>query len=128
MLIARKYDGSAHRGKPGPAPRKANLIRKLVLQMAEQNPSWGHGHIHGEIKGLGYEAPDSLVWPRTALQRLPPLLLRSKGESTSSREPSRRMPRTRSAATLWTGFPPWTPLSRTEGATWQRTCTAVTTR
>jgi putative transposase len=54
-LIARKYDGSAHRGKPGPAPRKANLIRKLVLQMAEQNPSWGYGHIHGELKGLGYD-------------------------------------------------------------------------
>lgn len=54
-LIARKYDGSAHRGKPGPAPTKANLIRKLVLQMAEQNPSWGYGHIHGELKGLGYD-------------------------------------------------------------------------
>ena len=34
MLIARKYDGSAHRGKPGPAPTKANMIRTLVLQMA----------------------------------------------------------------------------------------------
>jgi hypothetical protein len=27
-------------GKPGPAPAEANLVRKLVLQMAEQN---GHG-------------------------------------------------------------------------------------
>jgi len=41
MLIARKYDGSAHRGKPGPAPTQADMIRKLVLQMAEQNPSYG---------------------------------------------------------------------------------------
>ena len=54
-LVARKYDGAARRGKPGPAPRKANMIRKLVLQMAEQNPSWGYGHIHGELKGLGYD-------------------------------------------------------------------------
>jgi len=30
------------------------ILRKLVLQMAEQNPSWGCGHIHGELKGLGY--------------------------------------------------------------------------
>ena len=23
--------------------------------MAEANPSWGYGHIHGELKGLGYD-------------------------------------------------------------------------
>ena len=40
MLIARKYDGSDRRGKRGPAPKKANSVRKLVLQMAEENPSW----------------------------------------------------------------------------------------
>jgi hypothetical protein len=36
-------------------PTKANMIRKLVLEMVEANPSWGYGHIHGELKGLGYE-------------------------------------------------------------------------
>jgi hypothetical protein len=51
-FIARKYDGS---GKRGPAPTKANSVRKLVLEMAEANPSWGYGHIHGELKGLGYD-------------------------------------------------------------------------
>ena len=51
-FIARKYDGS---GKRGPAPKKANSVRKLVLEMAEANPSWGYGHIHGELKGLGYD-------------------------------------------------------------------------
>ncbi len=34
-------------------PKKANSIRKLVLEMAAPNPSWGYGHIHGELKGLG---------------------------------------------------------------------------
>ena len=53
-LIARKYDGSANR-RPGPVPRKANMIRKLVLRMAEENPDWGYGRIHGELKGLGYD-------------------------------------------------------------------------
>jgi len=55
QLIARKYDGSDRRGKRGPVPTKANMIRKLVLEMAESNPSWGYGHIHGELKGLGYK-------------------------------------------------------------------------
>ena len=51
-LVARKYDGSS---KCGPKPKKANSVRKLVLRMAKQNPSWGYGHIHGELKGLGYD-------------------------------------------------------------------------
>ena len=40
-LVARKYDGSDRRGKRGPVPTKANMIRKLVIEMAEANPSWG---------------------------------------------------------------------------------------
>jgi hypothetical protein len=54
-LVARKYDSSDRRGKRGPIPTKANMIRRLVLEMAESNPSWGYGHIHGELKGLGYK-------------------------------------------------------------------------
>ena len=54
QLIARKYDGSAKR-RPGPRPAKANEIRDSVLQMAEQNPTWGYNRIHGELKGLGYQ-------------------------------------------------------------------------
>jgi putative transposase len=53
-LIARKYDYS-HRRRPGPLPKKANMIRDLVLRMAGDNPSWGYGRIYGEIKGLGYD-------------------------------------------------------------------------
>lgn len=52
MLVARKYDGS---GKRGPKPKKANSVRKLVLRMAAENPDWGYGHIHGELKGLGFK-------------------------------------------------------------------------
>jgi len=53
-FIARKYDGSDRRGKRGPKPTKANMIRKLVLRMAAENPSWGYGRINGELKKLGY--------------------------------------------------------------------------
>jgi hypothetical protein len=54
-FVARKYDGSDRRGRRGPVPTKANSVRKLVLEMAESNPSWGYGHIHGELTGLGYK-------------------------------------------------------------------------
>ena len=54
MLVARKYDGST-KHRPGPAPTKANMIRDLVLRMAEKNPSWGYGRIHGELKGLDFD-------------------------------------------------------------------------
>ena len=42
-LIARKYDGSRHRG-PG-RPRTAKEIRELILKMAGQNRSWGYTRI-----------------------------------------------------------------------------------
>jgi len=54
MLIARKYDGSGRR-RPVPVPTKANMIRDLVLRMADENPGWGYGRIYGELKGLGYD-------------------------------------------------------------------------
>jgi len=53
MLIASKYNGSG--GKRGPKPKKANSIRKLVLQMAADNPGWGYGRIYGEFKKLSYD-------------------------------------------------------------------------
>ena len=53
-LVARKYDGSGKR-KRGPVPTKANMVRDLVLRMAQENPDWGYGHIHGELKTLGYK-------------------------------------------------------------------------
>ena len=54
-FVARKYDGSDRRGKRGPEPKKANSVRKLVLRMAGENPGWGYGRIHGDLKALGCE-------------------------------------------------------------------------
>ena len=55
LLVARKYDGSAHRGKTGPEPTKTKMVQDLVLRFAEENPTWGYGRIHGELKALGYD-------------------------------------------------------------------------
>jgi len=57
-FIPRKYDSSDRRGKRGPKPTKANMIRKLVLRMAAENPPWGYGRINGELKKLG----DDVHW------------------------------------------------------------------
>ncbi len=54
-LIARKYDATGRKKKPGPAPTKQRMIRDLVLRMADENPDWGYGRMYGELKKLGYQ-------------------------------------------------------------------------
>ena len=39
-------------GKPG-RPKTPEDIRKLVIEIASANPSWGAPRIHGELKKLG---------------------------------------------------------------------------
>jgi HTH-like domain len=51
-LIAKKYDGSAHR-IPG-RPRTAAEIAALVTRMAEENRSWGYRRIQGALANLGH--------------------------------------------------------------------------
>jgi transposase InsO family protein len=43
-------------------PRTAPAIRKLVMEMARDNPSWGYRRIHGELAGLGHKIAPSTVW------------------------------------------------------------------
>jgi transposase InsO family protein len=45
-------------GRPSAIP----AVRALVLQLAQENPSWGHRRIQGELAGLGYQLAASTVW------------------------------------------------------------------
>jgi transposase len=60
-FIAAKWNYTARRRTTGrPSTRAA--IKKLVLQLAQQNPRWGHRRIHGELARLGHRIGTSTVW------------------------------------------------------------------
>lgn len=59
-LVTRKWDYTARR-QPGRPPTAA-AIKKLVLRMATENPSWGHRRVQGELVRLGHRIAASTVW------------------------------------------------------------------
>ena len=60
QLVARKWDYMSRRC-PGRPPTAA-AIRKLVIGMATDNPSWGHRRVQGELVKLGHRIAASTVW------------------------------------------------------------------
>jgi transposase InsO family protein len=60
-LIARRH---ACRSRPHTVgrPRTARSIRRLVLPLAHENPTWGYRRIHGELLVLGVKVAASTVW------------------------------------------------------------------
>jgi transposase InsO family protein len=59
-LVARKWDYSSRR-RPGRPPTAA-AIRKLVIRIATENPTWGHRRVQGELARLGHPIAASTVW------------------------------------------------------------------
>ena len=59
-LISRRWDYSAPR-QPGRPPTAA-AIKKLVMRMAAENPTWGHRRVQGELVRLGHRIAASTVW------------------------------------------------------------------
>jgi transposase InsO family protein len=49
------------RRRTGRPPTRA-AIKALVLQLAIENPRWGHRQIHGELSRLGHRIAASTVW------------------------------------------------------------------
>lgn len=60
-FIAANWDYSARRRPHGRPPTHAT-INKLVLQLAHDNPRWGHRRIQGELARLGHPTAASTVW------------------------------------------------------------------
>jgi putative transposase len=73
-LVARRW--TYPRRQPG-RPPTSPPIRALVLQMAEENPTWGYRRIHGELVGLGHPIAASTVWRILKTAGIDPAPLRS---------------------------------------------------
>jgi putative transposase len=59
-LVARKWDCTSRR-KPG-RPSTGTSLKAMVVQMARENPAWGHRRIQGELARLGHAIAASTVW------------------------------------------------------------------
>jgi putative transposase len=59
-MVTRKWDYTGRR-RPG-RPSTAAAIRKLVIRMATENPTWGHRRVQGELVKLGHPIAASTVW------------------------------------------------------------------
>jgi transposase InsO family protein len=59
-LISRKWDYTTRR-RPGRHPT-APAIKKLVIHMATENPTWGHRRVQGKLVRLGHRIAASTVW------------------------------------------------------------------
>src|SRR6201982_2985348 len=59
-LVANKFNGSRFRKRVG-RPRVAEEIKRLVVRMAKENPSWGYDRIVGALANLGHPLSDQTV-------------------------------------------------------------------
>jgi transposase InsO family protein len=59
-LVSRKWDYTARR-RPGHPPTAA-AIKKLIIRLATENPSWGHRRVQGELVRLGHRIAACTVW------------------------------------------------------------------
>ena len=59
-LVTRRWDYTSRR-RPG-RPSTAAAIRKLVIRIATDNPTWGHRRVQGELVKLGHPIAASTVW------------------------------------------------------------------
>jgi putative transposase len=51
-----------HRTRGPGRPPTSHEIRRLVLRLADENPTWGDRRIHGELASLGHRLASFTVW------------------------------------------------------------------
>ncbi|HOZ45145.1 MAG TPA: hypothetical protein PLO37_03940 [Candidatus Hydrogenedentes bacterium] len=59
-LIAQKWDFSALRKEVG-RPRTHEEVAKLVVQLAQENPTWGYNRIEGALRNLRVRISDTTI-------------------------------------------------------------------
>lgn len=59
-LVAGKFDGSRFRRSVG-RPRVGEAVEELVVQMAQENPTWGYDRIVGALANVGHHLSDRTV-------------------------------------------------------------------
>ena len=68
-LIARKWTYARQRpGRPGVLAE----IRRLVVRMATENPSWGYTRIQGALKNVGHRVARSTIAGILKAEGIPP--------------------------------------------------------
>jgi putative transposase len=60
-LVRRRHAERSRHKRPG-RPRTITSIRRLVLRLVHENPSWGYRRVHGEPATLGIGIAASTVW------------------------------------------------------------------
>jgi transposase InsO family protein len=59
-FVSRRWDYSDQRGVG--RPPTAAAIKALLLRLAQENPTWGHRRLQGELATLGHKIAASTVW------------------------------------------------------------------
>jgi transposase InsO family protein len=70
-LIARKFDGSKARRRPG-RPRIKREVEELIVRIAKENHDWGYDRIVGALANLGYKVCDQTIGNVLQRHALPP--------------------------------------------------------
>ncbi len=47
---------------PSRPPTHPSALQRLIVHLANDNPSWGYRRIHGELTGLGHQIAETTVW------------------------------------------------------------------
>jgi putative transposase len=76
-LVSKKFDGSKRRRYPG-RPKVSPQVEQLVVQLANENLTWGYDRIQGALANLGHTISDQTVCNILKRNGIPPAPQRGK--------------------------------------------------